>query len=294
MLPLPARGSLGAAARSASLDVLFVVWWEQLPELVKAGVPVVYWEKGHEALYGEVGDLSPGAPLRRWMAQCYREPCHLVSVSPTEARILRVRFGRASCVVPNGIDTAPYSPGRRPNDGTVLLIGNPFLRFKGFEVALRALQRAWDFGARFKVKWICQVRPQVQGTSFPLSFVVNPPQAELPQHIASSDLLLFTSWYESFGNPPLEAMACGVPVVATDCGGIQAYAQAGENALLADPGDVDSLAHAVIYLLGDAGAREYLARRGRETALRFHWTNTVRALESCLYAAATGHYGGAG
>lgn len=287
IVPLPPNGSLVDAVRAVACDVLFAVWLEQLPDFVRTGIPVVYWEHGHEWLFGELNDLTHDAPLRKRMSYCYQQPCHIASVSPTVARILRVRYGRDTFIIPNGIDTELYSPGQRPNDGTVLLIGNPFLRFKGFDVALRALQRVWDCGCRFRVKWICQAEPQVRGVTFPLNFIVNPPQSELPRHIAAADVFLFTSWYEGFGMPPLEAMACGVPVVATDCGGIQVYAKAGENALLADPGDVDSLAHAVIYLLGDSDAREYLSRRGRETALRFHFTNTVPLLESYLYAAAS-------
>lgn len=265
-----------------SCDVVMAGWVSQIPELAGAPVPVVYWEQGHEWLFGECGDLSWNSPIRRHLAQCYRLPCYLAAVSPTVAKILKVRYNREAFVIPNGVDTEVYRPGQRPNDGTILLVGNPGLRFKGFEVALKALQKVWGCGFRFKVKWVCQVRPQVRGVSYPIDYVTNPSQEVLAEHYRNADIFLFTSWYEGFGMPPLEAMASGVPVVATQCGGIESYAVAGENALLADPGDIDSLAYAVMYLLQNEKARNVLAERGRETALKFRFSSAICRLEEYL------------
>lgn len=265
-----------------SCDVVMAGWVSQLPELVGAPVPIVYWEQGHEWLFGDCGDLSWNSPVRRHLAQCYRLPCYLAAVSPTVAKILKVRYNREAFVIPNGIDTDVYHPGQRHNDGTILLVGNPMLRFKGFEVALKTLQKVWDCGFRFRVKWVCQNRPQVKGISFPISFIISPSQEELAEHYRNADIFLFTSWYEGFGMPPLEAMASGVPVVATLCGGIDGYAVPGENALLADPGDIDSLAYAVMYLLQHEEARNILAERGRETAMKFRFTDIICLLENYL------------
>lgn len=263
-------------------DVVMAGWVSQIPELMDTDTPVVYWEQGHEWMFGECGDLSFNSPVRQHLAQCYQLPCYLAAVSPIVARILKVRYGRDASVIPNGIDTDIYQPGKRPDDGTILLVGNPALRFKGFDVALKALQKVWNHGFRFKVKWVCQAEPKVQGASYPVTFIVSPSQGQLAEHYRTSDIFLFTSWYEGFGMPPLEAMASGVPVVATQCGGIETYAVPGENALMADPGDIDSLAYAVMYLLQHPEAREVLAQRGRETALKFSASKTIGLLEDYL------------
>ena len=169
-----------------------------------------------------------------------------------------------------------------------MLVGNPLLRFKGFNVALAALERAWEMGSRFRVRWVCQVEPSLGGLRFPVELVVNPPQAEIPRLYATSDLLLFTSWYEGFGLPPLEAMACAIPVVTTDCGGVRAFIKPGENCLSAEPGDIASLAAAVNYLLGNEDARAHLGARGRETALQFDWVNVAQLTEELFLTVASG------
>lgn len=82
--------------------------------------------------------------------------------------------------------------------------------------------------------------------------------------------------------PPLEAMASGVAVVATDFGGGAEYLVPGENALVADPGDFDSLAAGVAYLLEDDEARAYLSREGRKTAEKFDLVSIAELLEQHL------------
>jgi glycosyltransferase involved in cell wall biosynthesis len=188
-------------------------------------------------------------------------------------------------IVPNGVDLELFRPGKHRDPDTILLVGNPMLRFKGFQVALRALWRVWKAGFRFRVKWVCQNRPQIGGTEYPLEFIVKPSQDILAEIYRTSGLFLFTSWYEGFAMPPLEAMASGTPVVATDCGGIRAYARAGENALLGDPGDADSLAKGIAFLLSNPGACEALSAAGLSTAQDFTIGRAVDSLEDCLFSA---------
>ena len=86
------------------------------------------------------------------------------------------------------------------------------------------------------------------------------------------DVLVFPSWVEGFGLPPLEAMACGAAVIVTDSGGVREYARDGENSLVVAPGDAAAIARAIERLaLGtDAAAlRQRLARAGRATALAY-------------------------
>lgn len=85
--------------------------------------------------------------------------------------------------------------------------------------------------------------------------------------------LLFPSLYEGFGLPVLEAMAAGVPVVASDRASIPEVL--GDAGFLADPHDAGAMAHAAERLLCEPGLRDEMVRRGRARAARFSWHETA-------------------
>ena len=100
--------------------------------------------------------------------------------------------------------------------------------------------------------------------------------------LAGASVLAYPSHYEGFGFPPLEAMAAGVPVVATRAGAVPEVV--GDAALLVDPDDVDALAGALATVLHRRRRRAATSSRAaaRATA-RFSWTAGRRRARSTLY-----------
>jgi glycosyltransferase involved in cell wall biosynthesis len=89
----------------------------------------------------------------------------------------------------------------------------------------------------------------------------------------AADVLLYPSRYEGFGLPPLEAMACGTPVVAAAAGSLPEVLDGA--CPLVDPTDHAALAAAVRRLVEDPAAREDAIRRGRARAAGYRWETTA-------------------
>ncbi|MBK9091424.1 MAG: glycosyltransferase family 4 protein [Anaerolineae bacterium] len=88
------------------------------------------------------------------------------------------------------------------------------------------------------------------------------------QHlVAGAEALLYPSLYEGFGLPPLEAIAVGTPVVASNAAAIPEIM--GEHALYADPRNVDEWVQRLVYVVGNSEYREWIKLRGRTWAARY-------------------------
>jgi len=93
----------------------------------------------------------------------------------------------------------------------------------------------------------------------------------VPGVLASLDVLVLPSVYEEMGSVLVEAMAAGLPVVASDVGGIPEVVRHGETGLLVPPGDVDALTAALDRLVADPELRARLAAGARACAADYSW-----------------------
>jgi len=91
---------------------------------------------------------------------------------------------------------------------------------------------------------------------------------------ASCSAFVYPSIYEGFGLPPLEAMACGAPVIVSRTPALMETAGAG--AWNFDPRKVDELTEKILALLGDENARRQLSADGQQQAAKFSWEETAR------------------
>lgn len=103
---------------------------------------------------------------------------------------------------------------------------------------------------------------------------------DIPEVTAIFDIAILASFFEGLGRVLLEAMACGVPTVATRVGGIVDVVDDAKTGILVEPGDVSSLASAIIRLLKDKDLRERLGKAGKEKIdSKFSAKTMVRRIE---------------
>jgi glycosyltransferase involved in cell wall biosynthesis len=105
-------------------------------------------------------------------------------------------------------------------------------------------------------------------------FTGNVDAALLGQYYAFADLMVFPSLYEGFGLPPLEAMACGVPVAASNAAAIPEIS--GKAALYFDPLDEEDMARKILKLTIKDSFRRGLVRKGLRQAKSFKWDESAK------------------
>jgi glycosyltransferase involved in cell wall biosynthesis len=100
------------------------------------------------------------------------------------------------------------------------------------------------------------------------------PEDELPLWYNAADVFVYPSLYEGFGLPPLEAMACGTPVIASNASSLPEVV--GDSGVLVDPHQPQQWATALAQLCQDADLRAELGWRGMQRARQFSWSRMAR------------------
>lgn len=219
---------------------------------------------------------------------------------------LRRHYGIPSdrvATIPNGVDAERFHPrlrsihrdrirrqiGLSDQDLAVLFIASGNFANRGLTNLLAAAARKPDRSMKIVIAggdrrgpYLAQARGL--GIEERLIFL---PFTERPEELHSgADALIFPSYYDTFGSVPLEAMASGLPVVATASCGMSELITDGVNGLiLKDPADIETLA-ALLERLRDGALRERLGRKARETAELQSWDSvaekTIRVYEEVI------------
>jgi glycosyltransferase involved in cell wall biosynthesis len=221
----------------------------------------------------------------------------IIAVSEYVKRILVEHLGIDDTkiyVVPEAVDHTVFRPIEAPelfrtkyglNDGKqiILYVGSEQPR-KNFLTLIRAFARLKQRVGNVRLLKVGQPEMQDErqkalslikklGIEDQVTFLSHAGD-ELPLIYNAADVFVFPSLYEGFGFPPLEAMACGTPVICSNTTSLPEVV--GDAALLFDPMDEDRLVNLMERLLLDRQERDAYSRRGLQNARNFSWTETAR------------------
>jgi glycosyltransferase involved in cell wall biosynthesis len=234
--------------------------------------------------------------LRRWFGflrmQCRvaRQMPRIITVSESSRRDITrdmgVPYDRMS-IVPVGVDTEHFRPlphvARVP--GRIMTTASADVALKGLVPLLEAVAKV---RTERDAELVVVGKPR-DGSSIPATierlglegavrFVSGVDPERMVELYAEAEVAVVPSLYEGFSLPAIEAMACGVPLVATTGGALpEVVGPDGRNALLVPPGDPGALAVAIGRVLDDPARSERLALAGRAHVLdRYTWAETAR------------------
>ena len=226
-----------------------------------------------------------GAQLRLTQRRAANKSRRVVAVSIRTKRDLIERFGISESkidVVHNGVDHSRFKPMEVDGEAVARRFGvlYPFVLCVGSLMPWRNAPRLLRAVSRLKLGllfvgrdiWGSDPTQRIaaeQGWDW-ARFAGYVRDDDLPELYAAARVFAYPSLYEGFGIPPLEAMACGTPVVASNAGALPEVL--GDAALLVDPYDENALAQAISAAAEDQGA---LRRRGLEQAARYSWTRAA-------------------
>jgi phosphatidylinositol alpha-mannosyltransferase len=260
-----------------------------LPLLAIGGAPCPVVGTFHASARSNWGYALFRRPLKAYhsrLAGC-------IAVSKTARDFAGRYFGGEYRIIPNGVDTDRFSPGVDPlrqfDDGAfnVLYVGRLEPR-KGLSVLLdsfRQLCAAQSMRTRLIIvgdgpqrERLRKAIPSEIRDSVHLEGTVCPDL--LPRYYASADVLCSpATGGESFGIVLLEAMASGVPVVASDIPGYRTAVKNGEHGLLVEAGSRLSLAAALGLLAGDESLRRQMSSAGRRNSEDYSWNVVAAKME---------------
>jgi glycogen(starch) synthase len=238
------------------------------------------------------GLLYPVArPLVR---RVWREASRVFAVSESLCDLARSMWpaGRID-TIPNGVDLDFFTPGPRPAAGTpkTLVVAAQLIERKGIQHLIAAVD-GLPMPLRAEVRLrLCGTGPHqgvlerqvaAAGLQAQISFAGLVAHGQLPQEYRGAYAFVLPSLQEGLPLALLEAMASGLPVVATTVGGIPSVVQDGVQGLLVPPGNVPALARALEQVLSDETRAAAMGASARERVVAWSWPALWARYEALL------------
>jgi glycosyltransferase involved in cell wall biosynthesis len=268
----------------------------------RRGIPYVLSLRGSDVPRPELAAHQRLHALTRpLLRRMYRDAAGLIAVSDSLRRAALAVLPEARIeVIPNGVDTERFKPPAEraePSERPELLFVGRLREFKGVQdaiSALPALERALGRPARLTIIGDGPARAALEAQAAALSAAGSRSEVRflgwldpdaLPAAYQAASLLLLPSYVEGHSNVILEALASGLPCVATDAAGIRETVTDGREGILVPPKSPEAIARAAGRILTDAEMRRSMSRNALLRAAEFSWGKITESYEAVLLRA---------
>jgi len=267
--------------RTAGTDLIHAHWiYSGLVAWIlkkSRGIPFVITVRGEDALRSRRSGLARAISL--WILR--QADCVTTVNEEFKAWLIDQNFPSDRVLfIRNGVDLKSSKKGKSSGVDRLLYVGSLIPR-KGVRYLVDALSILVSRGIEVRLTLIGDGEERAElerlvkegGLATYVEFVGSRIPADIPAWMAQSDCLVLPSLWEGTPNVVLEAMACGLPVVASDLPGIREVVRDGMTGLLTKPQNAEDLAQKLLMLIRDRSLAEAMGKKGREavTEMRLAW-----------------------
>lgn len=224
----------------------------------------------------------------------------VIALTKDMERTMQVIYNRNITVVPNGINFEEYVRKPMARNGEIpekkILFVGRLHPVKGVRYLLYAMKIVHEEMPEAKLILVGdgEERDNLKDLTDSLgirecvNFVGKVPHERIPDYMHQADIFVLSSLSESFGLVNLEAMACGLPIVATRVGGLPDIIEEGVNGYLVEAEDYREMADNILDLLQNPLLSSTISENNRRKVLAYTWENVIDRLE-CIYLEAIRH-----
>lgn len=268
----------------------------------RTGLPYVVFLGGRD-----VPRPNPEPPYYRYLyvllkpaiRAIWREASHVVACSDGLRDLARATDPTASvAVIPDGVDLEAFTPKEHRSEGPARILGiGRLIPRKGFDALIRAtaaLEQRGRTGFEVEIVGDGPERQSLErlaetlGVGHRVRFAGTVSYADLPARYAAADIYALTSHAEGMPLVVLEAMATGLPIVATDVQGMQELVEDGSNGYRFAVGDHEALAQRLEELIANPASRAAFGVASRQRVERYSWSSIADSYLELLQDAARG------
>ena len=273
--------TLQSLIKKIKSDIIIATSWYTILPTIRAGGKYVFMQDLIEAYYA----YDNWRGVKNYAQKAFSSDINFLSISKYTDNLIR-KFNKSSKIYHIGLyvadeffSTRYVKPSERKR--IVLTIARQ-QHLKGFDTFVKAMNEIYKKRKDFEIHIVNTDYIKLSDLSF--KYIEHPRASwsELANLYASSYVFVYTSRLESFGLPPVEAMASGTPVVMTKTEGSKEYGIHNYNSLIADVDDHKKIAEYVEYLLDNPSEADRLSLGAIETAKKFKFDEFMKRFKKAI------------